>query len=385
MPEQTAVKSPGHADAEARQESGGAPKVVGKTGGARESVAREMVLGETLRVAACRSRQQSVAHDSLAALLAACAGLPASRRRHALVRLLGMRRAADAEHASTLHAGAMRRPDRRCMPEPCADRMAAAHHGPPAHACPPPARPQPSWRRWPRAPLPAPPSRLSLLHLLSAPGAHPSRAAHHASKPVRPPQPAPMPLPVPAPGWGMSLARLLVPSLPAGHPLAALDLAPTRVAYPFYFPHRASLVPGLSDRYLSLVMPVASYWYMALGYLFLDWARIPFFERYRIRDPNEGSVRNRVSLPVVAKAVLLQQCVQTIVGCIFVEPDSTGIEQVFRDHASCIRAVGHIETSIVARVLGVRLGSLFLHYFGSSIAQLVYWWVVPTLHLLYAL
>lgn len=192
-------------------------------------------------------------------------------------------------------------------------------------------------------------------------------------------------LDLPTPGWGMTLVDALVPSLAPDHPLANLDLAPGKLSYPIYFFPRADLIPGFSDRYLSLALPFLGYWAMALSYLFLDWVQWPVFEQYRMRDPNEGQVRNRVKLDVVAKAVLSQQVLQTFIGCLSVEPNSVGLAQVFRDHKAHIRAVGVVMTRIATRLLGTSLAHEVLHLYGTAISEIVYWWVVPMLHLLYAL
>ncbi|KAL9025894.1 MAG: hypothetical protein Q9196_005363, partial [Gyalolechia fulgens] len=72
------------------------------------------------------------------------------------------------------------------------------------------------------------------------------------------------------------------------------------------------LVPWLSDFHLSLVLPVAAYWFMSLVFWYIDKQK--YFVRYRLHTPEEFKQRNGVTVAEVLRSVLLQQAIQTALG-----------------------------------------------------------------------
>ena len=75
----------------------------------------------------------------------------------------------------------------------------------------------------------------------------------------------------------------------------------------------------LSDKTLSLVMPLVAYWSYASFFYWLAWCKFPWVERYRIHTPEEQDARNRVSVATVVRTVLFQQALQTGLGWLVVE------------------------------------------------------------------
>jgi sphinganine C4-monooxygenase len=74
------------------------------------------------------------------------------------------------------------------------------------------------------------------------------------------------------------------------------------------------LVPFISDFYLSLVLPIAAYWIVSLFFHYIDVYDI--WPQYRLHTPAEILKRNHVSRYEVARDVIIQQIIQTIVGII---------------------------------------------------------------------
>lgn len=69
---------------------------------------------------------------------------------------------------------------------------------------------------------------------------------------------------------------------------------------PFYFvASRPSLLPGISDRYLSVAIPVVIYWVLGGLFFWLDKMEFPYFEARRIHESAEVERRNRVTMPQV--------------------------------------------------------------------------------------
>ncbi|KIN06054.1 hypothetical protein OIDMADRAFT_100883 [Oidiodendron maius Zn] len=73
-----------------------------------------------------------------------------------------------------------------------------------------------------------------------------------------------------------------------------------------------SLLPFISDVYLSLFLPVVAYWGLSLFFHVIDVYDI--WPQYRLHTPAEILARNRASRYEVARDVIVQQVIQTIVG-----------------------------------------------------------------------
>ncbi|KAG2182070.1 hypothetical protein INT43_006997 [Umbelopsis isabellina] len=82
------------------------------------------------------------------------------------------------------------------------------------------------------------------------------------------------------------------------------------------------VLPFMSDSALALVAPLVVYWVYSLFFHFLSKAEIPFVERYRIHDP-EDMKRNKVSVQEVIRGVIFQQVLQTVLGFIVLEDESS--------------------------------------------------------------
>lgn len=93
-------------------------------------------------------------------------------------------------------------------------------------------------------------------------------------------------------------------------PLPSYSLAPIR-----------PLISWLPDFYLSLVLPIAAYWLVSLFFHYIDVNDI--WPQYRLHTPAEIRNRNHVSRYEVARDVIIQQIIQTIVGAVLglTEPD----------------------------------------------------------------
>ncbi len=87
------------------------------------------------------------------------------------------------------------------------------------------------------------------------------------------------------------------------------------------------LISFIPDFYLSLILPVAAYWIVSLFFHYIDIVEV--WPQYRLPTPAEILKRNHVSRYEVARDVIIQQIIQTIVGEILgsTEPeDVTGKE-----------------------------------------------------------
>lgn len=72
------------------------------------------------------------------------------------------------------------------------------------------------------------------------------------------------------------------------------------------------VVPGIPDKYLTLILPIVAYWVVSLFFHWIDeW---DLFPQYRLHTPAEVLKRNHVSRWEVFRDVVVQQIVQTVFG-----------------------------------------------------------------------
>ncbi|KAL9934557.1 hypothetical protein V8E36_006332 [Tilletia maclaganii] len=166
---------------------------------------------------------------------------------------------------------------------------------------------------------------------------------------------------------------------------AMLDLAPQGdLRYPFYYAQRESLLPFISDKHLSLLAPLLIYWLVSLAYHTLDVLQLPFFEQYRLHEPEEVTKRNRVSVRQVVKMVLLQQVIQTVLGLVVLDGDEVSHAQVFADHRAAMRALGQTLARLLSPLVGERKAVEALSAAGPDSIEFMYWWGVPVIQMWWA-
>lgn len=90
----------------------------------------------------------------------------------------------------------------------------------------------------------------------------------------------------------------------------------------------APLFPPIEDKYLTLILPVLAYWTFSLVFHIIDTQE--YFSKYRLHTPAEILKRNHASRWEVARDVIIQHVVQTVVGmgvASFEEPQMVGKEE----------------------------------------------------------
>ena len=81
------------------------------------------------------------------------------------------------------------------------------------------------------------------------------------------------------------------------------------------------IIAGIPDKLLTLIAPIAAYWLVSMLFHWIDVK--DYFAAYRLHTPAEILKRNHVSRYEVARDVVIQQIIQTIVGGLMAlsEPD----------------------------------------------------------------
>ncbi|RIB18605.1 fatty acid hydroxylase superfamily-domain-containing protein [Gigaspora rosea] len=135
-------------------------------------------------------------------------------------------------------------------------------------------------------------------------------------------------------------------------------------------PQHAPFIPIISDKHLSLLLPIIIYWVYSGMYHLISKYQVPFFEKYRIRSLEETETRNKVSTSEVIKGVIVQQFLQTVLGFIAV---ATEEEQVLPDDNSEILGLSQTLETYTTR-FGI------WHYVKPHkqiMAEYSYWYLIP--------
>lgn len=154
-------------------------------------------------------------------------------------------------------------------------------------------------------------------------------------------------------------------------------------AYPIYHYPRAEVIPGFSDKHLSIFAPFAAYWILSLFFYIIDNLNWPIFEQHRIHESDEAMKKNRVTAKQVVVAVLFQQAVQTALALIWLEDDSLEMSPM-RNHKLDLQVYSGVISRIVNKVVGNSFGEKLLTSFGESTTSWIYWWGVPIFQYLFA-
>jgi len=163
------------------------------------------------------------------------------------------------------------------------------------------------------------------------------------------------------------------------------QITPKSLHPPIYHTLRPSILPHLSDKYLSLALPVIIYWVLSLAFHLLDTAQIPYFEARRIHESPEVLSRNKTTVRQVVTAVMWQQVIQTALGMVWLEDDEIILKrEVFRDNLGGMASLAPKVGGMVLLLLGDRTGERVLKENGEAIVRWVYWWGIPIAQMLFA-
>ncbi|WFD04172.1 sphingolipid C4-monooxygenase [Malassezia obtusa] len=152
-----------------------------------------------------------------------------------------------------------------------------------------------------------------------------------------------------------------------------------RQTLPFYYQKEARVFTSISDKHLSLLLPVLVYWGTSLAYHALDVWQPAWSERYRMHPPEQLAKRNRVSMRRVIGMVLLQHAVQTVLGLLVLEDTP---------HVGAWRTDVHPERDVLAITAWVRAAYAFVARAPAvravdvllvRAAIALYWWGIPWL------
>lgn len=156
-------------------------------------------------------------------------------------------------------------------------------------------------------------------------------------------------------------------------------ITPTTVQPPFYHTANASFLSIMSDKWLSLAVPIVFYWAYSLIFFAIDMLELPYFEKRRIHESPEVLARNKTTVAQVVRAVMLQHAIMVVLGFLVLED-----EPVFTEH---LRAMARLTPKVgtcVLLTLGPKTGERLLRNHGQDLVQWVYWWGIPAAQFFFA-
>ncbi|KAK8869735.1 hypothetical protein IAR55_000303 [Kwoniella newhampshirensis] len=162
-------------------------------------------------------------------------------------------------------------------------------------------------------------------------------------------------------------------------------ITPSALHPPFYHTTRPSVFSFISDKNLSLLAPVVTYWIYSIFFHWLDTAQFSYFEKRRIHDSPEVLARNKVTVTQVIKAVIVQHIIQTALGYWWLEDDEAILRrEVYRDHLADMAGLAPWVADATLLLLGRRTGEQLLRSRGEAMVRWIYWWGIPAFQMLFA-
>lgn len=160
-------------------------------------------------------------------------------------------------------------------------------------------------------------------------------------------------------------------------------IVPSNGTFPFYYSEQPSILPGVSDKTLSVISPLVAYWVYSLLFHALDtWgSNSLWLARYRIHESEEVRSKNLVTKWEVVVAVLVQQAIQTILGVLWVD----GEDSALTDHTTKMARMSPVLVQSTLLWTGnPQTAHSTLQSWGPHILHFIYWWAIPTIQLLFA-
>lgn len=177
-----------------------------------------------------------------------------------------------------------------------------------------------------------------------------------------------------------SVAAWNPPVYPNGTTPLSYPLPPLITSYPFYYSPGPTVFPGISDQATSLAAPVIAYWVTSIFFHMLDTSGWKWLEKYRLHESSEVTSRNLATRAQVIKAVIFQQCIQTLLG-VFWMTEGHGDRM---DHAAAMHKLLYGTAKVLGWFLDAKTVQGLLDAGGSEYVYICYWWSTPIMQFLLA-
>ncbi|KAG1880251.1 fatty acid hydroxylase superfamily-domain-containing protein [Suillus tomentosus] len=157
-------------------------------------------------------------------------------------------------------------------------------------------------------------------------------------------------------------------------------LSPVRI--PFYFSLHQNIFDDIPDTYVALGAPVLAFWLMSLMFYCLDISGWRWLEKYRIHESEEVKSKNLATLWEVARAVIFQNVMQTLIGFAWLaEPPVISVARC----QSEMEGLGRTLVLVVRGLFGEETGMKILEQWGPGMTHWLYWWGIPAAQIFFAM
>jgi sphinganine C4-monooxygenase len=160
--------------------------------------------------------------------------------------------------------------------------------------------------------------------------------------------------------------------------------SPSSLETPFYFTTKSSVIPGISDWYLSHAASPVAYWALSMIFHGLDNSGWKWLDKYRIHESAEYTSRNRATVREVVRAVIIQQIIQVSTGLVLTALDEEP-QLGLAEHQSAMMQIAVTMVPILKAIFGERLAASLFTQYGASWAYFAYWWAIPIFKYLVAM
>ncbi|WFD32868.1 sphingolipid C4-monooxygenase [Malassezia sp. CBS 17886] len=148
-------------------------------------------------------------------------------------------------------------------------------------------------------------------------------------------------------------------------------------SYAAYYTDAPRAWACMSDKHLSLAVPVAVYWLTSLSFHLLDVLRFSFTEQYRIHPPEQIAKRNKVGMWRVVLMVVIQHVFQTLLGLVILDDTPNDGERRLDTDPVAGTVWLHLWLRAGVALLGPVSRRLDMHLVKAAVA--LYWWGIPWL------
>jgi sphinganine C4-monooxygenase len=157
------------------------------------------------------------------------------------------------------------------------------------------------------------------------------------------------------------------------------------VYYPFYYSSSPQVLSFVSDKTLSLFLPIICYWLFSLFFIALDYLspRYPYLMKHKIHTEPDPNPNNLVGHAEVVSKVLLQQALQVVVSLLAVKDGDIGFWPA--DHRKGMQLIQPYLLKAMQLVLGTKTGFHVFSDHRERLLSFTYWWGIPVLQFFLAM
>lgn len=107
--------------------------------------------------------------------------------------------------------------------------------------------------------------------------------------------------------------------------------------------------------------------------------------KYRIHEPEEVTRLNIATVSEVVRAVIIEQCLQTIIGLWWLDGRSDIEDPSLADHTQAMTQVASSLRKVMGFAFSEQASAFVLSSFGPQVVWWTYWYMMPAIQMFVAL